>query len=257
MNRILIACIFVLLHSSAHQSVADLEAAKNRFNEGTTFLNDGKYEKAIQTFSALINEEQFAPELFLQIGNAHYRLQEDGSAALSYRRALLLNSNLLEAKQNLSLIKEKVGFIDTDSLGSHQILSLSDEAFISALLAISLWLIGFGITLIILKIRYRKATLTLLIIGAMCASASAFLSRAKDSIRPDSRTHVVTKNNAKARTAPAQSSSTILPLPPGSSVILISKRDTWSYVKLPNELHGWVRTESLESLWPYDPEFSD
>ena len=257
MCRIVIVFIIILLYSSANQSIADLANTEDDFARGTELLNEGKYEKALQSFTSLINEEQFAPELFLQMGNAHYRLQNIGSAALSYRRALLLKSSLLEARQNLTLIKDKVGFIDTEPLDSHQILITFNESFITTLLAFSLWLIGIGITLIILKIRYRKSAFTLLFIGALCASFSAVLSRAKDSTRPDPRTNIVTKNNTVARTAPAQSASTIITLPPGSSVILISGRGTWSYVKLPNELHGWVRTESLESLWPYNPEFSD
>lgn len=257
MHRIVIAFIFILNCSSANQSIADLAGAEDNFDRGTAFLNEEKYEKSIQSFTSLINKEQFAPELFLQMGNAHYRLQNIGSAALSYRRALLLKSSLLEARQNLNLIKDKVEFVDAESLESHQILTSSNESFISTLLAIGLWLIGIGITLIILKIRYRKSALTLLFIGALSASSSAVLSRAKDSTRPDPRTNIVTKNNTTARTAPAQSASKIITLPPGSSVILISERDTWSYVKLPKELHGWVTTESLESLWPYNPEFSD
>ncbi len=257
MCRIVIVFIIILIYSSANQSIADLANTEDDFARGTELLNEGKYEKALQSFTSLINEEQFAPELFLQMGNAHYRLQNIGSAALSYRRALLLKSSLLEARQNLTLIKDKVGFIDTEPLDSHQILITFNESFITTLLAFSLWLIGIGIALSILKIRYKKSTLTLLFIGSLCAISSAILSRAKDSSRPDPRTNIVAKANTSARTSPAQSSSAIITLPPGSSVILISERDTWSYVKLPKELHGWVRTESLEPLWPYNPEFSD
>lgn len=257
MCRIGIVFIIILLYSSANQSIADLANSEDGFTRGTEFLNQGKYEKALQNFTSFINKEQFAPELFLQMGNAHYRLQDIGSAALSYRRALLLKSSLLEARQNLTLIKDKVGFIDTEPLDSHQILISFNESFITTLLAFSLWLIGIGIALIILKKQRKKSTLTLLFIGTLCAIFSVILSRSKDSSRPDPRTNIVTKANTSALTSPAQSSSAIITLPPGSSVILISKRDAWSYVKLPKELHGWVRTESLEPLWPYDPEFSD
>ncbi|MEE2807698.1 MAG: hypothetical protein VYB73_00175 [Verrucomicrobiota bacterium] len=241
----------------ADQSIADLNKAEETFNKGTALLNDSKYEEALQSFTSLINEEKFAPELFLQIGNAQYRLQNIGLAALSYRRALLLKSNLLEARQNLNLIKNKLGFVDSDPLNPSQVLVSSNESLIGTLLTISLWLIGIGAALLILKFRYKRSAITLLIIGSLCASSSAILSKVRDSFRPDPRTNIVIKNNTVARTAPAQSASTIIPLPPGSSVILVTVRDTWSYVKLPKELHGWIKTDSLESLWPYDPEFSD
>ena len=58
MSRTLIAFIFVLLYSSANQSVADLTEAEDNFARGSAFLNDDKYEKALQSFTSLINEEQ-------------------------------------------------------------------------------------------------------------------------------------------------------------------------------------------------------
>ena len=257
MLRTIIISIFIFSHSLAAQSIEDLDRAEETFKKGTLLLNTNKYKEAIEQFTTLINEKQFAPELFLQMGNAHYRLQNIGLAALSYRRAILLKSNSAEARQNLGLIKDKTGFVDTDPSNPNQILTSSNESLIGTLLAISLWLIGIGIAMIILKIRYRRSAIAILIIGSLCASSSAFLSKSRDSSRPNHRTNIVIKNNATAHTGPAQSASTIITLPPGSSVILVTVRDKWSYVKLPNELHGWIKTESLESLWPYDPEFSD
>lgn len=257
MLRTIIISIVIFFHSLAAQSMADLDRPEETFKKGTLLLNKNKYKEAIEQFTTLINQKQFAPELFLQMGNAHYRLQNIGLAALSYRRALLLKSNSAEARQNLELIKDKTGFVDTDPSDSNQILSLSNESLIGTLLAISLWLIGIGIALIILKIRHRKSAFALLIVGSLSATLSTFLSKARDSSRPDHRTNIVIKNDSTAHTGPAQSASIIIKLPPGSSVILVTARDNWSYVKLPNELHGWIKTESLESLWPYDPEFSD
>jgi hypothetical protein len=60
MHRIVIAFIFILNCSSADQSIADLAGAEDNFDRGTAFLNEEKYEKSIQSFTSLINKEQFA-----------------------------------------------------------------------------------------------------------------------------------------------------------------------------------------------------
>ena len=130
MLRTIIISIVIFLHSLAAQSMADLDRPEETFKKGTLLLNKNKYKEAIEQFTTLINQKQFAPELFLQMGNAHYRLQNIGLAALSYRRALLLKSNSAEARQNLELIKDKTGFVDTDPSDSNQILNLSNEALI-------------------------------------------------------------------------------------------------------------------------------
>jgi hypothetical protein len=52
--------------------------------------------------------------------------------------------------------------------------------------------------------------------------------------------------NTEARLATADNANTVLALPAGSEVKLLSTRGDWSYAALPNNLRGWIPTNSAE-----------
>jgi hypothetical protein len=57
---------------------------------------------------------------------------------------------------------------------------------------------------------------------------------------------IVLGRNIEARLATAENANTVLALPPGSEVMLLSTRGDWSYAALPNNLQGWIPTRSAE-----------
>ena len=56
----------------------------------------------------------------------------------------------------------------------------------------------------------------------------------------------MTKKNIQARLATAESAGTVLLLPPGSEVKILSTRGDWCYAALPNDLRGWIPAQSAE-----------
>ena len=72
---------------------------------------------------------------------------------------------------------------------------------------------------------------------------------------------VVTSKETRAYAGASTTSSSLVQLPPGSQVRRIEDRESWSYVEFHNEnpppggrdIRGWVHTESITPLWPYDP----
>ena len=59
---------------------------------------------------------------------------------------------------------------------------------------------------------------------------------------------IVTGKNIDARLATADNANSVLALPPGSEINLLSTRGDWSYAALPNNLRGWIPTKSAESV---------
>ena len=50
----------------------------------------------------------------------------------------------------------------------------------------------------------------------------------------------------EARLATADNANTVLALPPGSEIKILSTRGDWIYAALPNHLHGWLPAKSAE-----------
>jgi hypothetical protein len=68
---------------------------------------------------------------------------------------------------------------------------------------------------------------------------------------------VVTGTELKAYTAPARAAGTVIDLPPGSQISRVSRRGDWDYVDVPGELRGWVPSDAVTTLWPYDSALAD
>jgi hypothetical protein len=59
---------------------------------------------------------------------------------------------------------------------------------------------------------------------------------------------IVTGMNVQARVATADNANSVLALPPGSEIRLLSNRGDWIYAALPNNLRGWVPAKSAEAV---------
>jgi hypothetical protein len=58
----------------------------------------------------------------------------------------------------------------------------------------------------------------------------------------------VTGKNVQARLATADNASSVLALPPGSEIKVLSERGDWIYAALPNDLLGWIPAKSAERV---------
>jgi hypothetical protein len=51
-----------------------------------------------------------------------------------------------------------------------------------------------------------------------------------------------------ARIATADSAQTVLALPAGSAIKVLSERGDWLYAALPNDQHGWIPASAVERV---------
>jgi hypothetical protein len=59
---------------------------------------------------------------------------------------------------------------------------------------------------------------------------------------------IVTGKNVQARLATADSANSVLALPPGSEVKILSTRGDWIYAALPNTLRGWIPAKDAQQV---------
>jgi hypothetical protein len=56
----------------------------------------------------------------------------------------------------------------------------------------------------------------------------------------------VTGKDVQARLATADTANSVLALPEGSEIKILSTRGDWIYAALPNNLRGWIPAKSTE-----------
>ena len=59
---------------------------------------------------------------------------------------------------------------------------------------------------------------------------------------------VVTGKDVQARLATADTANSVLALPAGSEIKILSTRGDWIYAALPNNLRGWIPAKNAEQV---------
>jgi tetratricopeptide (TPR) repeat protein len=235
-----------------------LASAEDAFNDGNVAYEAGMYQEAHHLYQSMVDDGQVAAGLFYNLGNAAYRLDRDGEAALWYRRAIAIDPIHAEARQNLRVIENKTGFIQPVSNSTQRFLDHFSHRQLVILLSFAFWgtVLSF-LTLLLAttpsplgrgKIALIAARVLSLVLLTFCAVVMGLQSQR----RPIDTSAVVVSDNAVARTSPYTDAKDVIALPPGSQLVRLEDRGPWAYVGIGDDIRGWLRAEEIASLWPYE-----
>jgi hypothetical protein len=253
MSRLILGVVLLL---NGLSPLTRLQAATDSYSRGIAAFESKDYAAARDAFTAVIQSDQkISADLLFNLGNTFFRLGEPGTAALWYRRALLLDPTDFATRQNLRLLGGLTGFLEFGS-------EIRGALPIVTSVAISAgWLAAISLAaLIFLRPRGRaRAWLWAGLVTCILITGAA-LGILWKRVPPSevARRAVVTKK-VSALAAPTPTAGEIIDLPAGSEVSVKETRDSWSYVEIPGDRArvgsvGWVPREALSPLWPYSVE---
>jgi Ca-activated chloride channel family protein len=85
--------------------------SKLTYNLGNSLYKEGKFEKALQSYSKLIENESnisIKQKSIYNMGNTLYQMNKLEESVLAYKKALELNSTDMNAKYNLEFVREQI-----------------------------------------------------------------------------------------------------------------------------------------------------
>jgi tetratricopeptide (TPR) repeat protein len=234
----------VALFCCAISARADEQAAFTRANEE---FAGGHFQEAIQLYDSIVQSGRADAAVFYNLGNAWYRSGNPGRAILNYQRALALDPNHPEAQANLRLVREKSRALELRRTGVERAVERARSGQLSVAAAAGFWI---GVLCLAGTLMTRRRT-TLAVIGVLSlligtsAAAALYLRETGSSGRTVA---IVVEEKTEARVATADSAGSVLTLPPGSEVQVLSTRGDWIYAALPNDLRGWIPAASAERV---------
>jgi tetratricopeptide (TPR) repeat protein len=204
----------------------------------------GKFKEAIGGYEALVQSRQWSANLFYDLGNAYFRTQDFGRAILNYERALALDQRHPESGANLRVARDEARALEMQPDWIERHLELVSVTRYGIVAAIAFW-IGAFCLVIIWRARPRpaKATALAILSFAICAGAALAIHQIE---RAQEGAAIVTGNDVQARLATADNANSVLALPPGSEIKILSTRGDWIYAALPNSLRGWIPAKDAE-----------
>ena len=257
--NIIITFLFLAVCSitSLSQSKFQPSVVNEKFLEANSLYNDSKYEQSIQVYLQILDSGAHSSELYFNIGNAYYRLNDIANSILYYEKSLKLDSSDNDVINNLNMVKNAL--IDDIAVVPT---SFFDEQLnkISNLLDYSLWglvLISLSFIFLLLFIIYffsnkpiiKRTAFTSLFFIIMIITFTAWIS-----INAYEKNHlekyaIIFSTKIEIKADPNERSENLLTLHLGTKVRIIDNfNDEWLKIKLVNGQEGWIKNNQIKII---------
>jgi tetratricopeptide (TPR) repeat protein len=225
-----------------------LAQSDSQFAKANQEFAQGHFKEAIAGYEALVRGGQWNANLFYNLGNAYFRTRDFGRAILNYERALALDNHHPEATANLQIARDEARALEMQPTKLEHYLQFATINEYSIGAAVALWLGIFGIAAMIFARRRSAALLSLSILCLLVCALAVWAIHTLDNGSEGRGLAIVTGSDVQARLATADTANSVLALPPGSEIKILSTRGDWMYAALPNDLHGWIQTKNAEQV---------
>src|SRR6266536_4246280 len=229
------------ISSLSAQADADFAKANRDFAQG-------HFKEAISGYEALIRDGQWTANVFDDLGNAYFRAGDFGRAILNYERALVLEPHHPEATANLQIARDEAHALELQPGRLERYLEFASVNQHTVTAAVAFWIATFCLAVLVFTRRRSRATLTLLLVMLLISAGGIVATWQLERGSEGSALAVVTGKDVQARLATADTANSVLALPPGSEVKIVSTRGDWIYAALPNNLRGWIPAKNAEEV---------
>ena len=219
-----------------------------QFEKANQEYAQGNFKEAIAGYEALVHSGQWNANLFYDLGNAYFRTRDFGRAILNYERALALDRRHPEATANLQIARDESRALELQPTRLERYFQFASINQYTIAAAVAFWLGIFGIVVLIFARRRSTAVMALSVLCLLVCIAGVWAIRILDNGSEGRGLAIVTANDVQARLATADTANSVLVLPPGSEIKILSTRGDWMYAALPNDLRGWIQTKNAEQV---------
>ena len=226
------------------------------FEQANTLYNQGKYAEAIDKYTIILDTGNHSTELYFNLANAHYKLNNIAPSIYYYEKALILSPNDEEIKNNMAFAKNMtIDAIDVipETGWSKFVKSttniMSFDAWAKASVA---FVFCFVILFLIYYFAYSTLNKRLAFISSLTSLLLLCISLVfafhKFNIDKKNKPAIVFAQESKVKSEPNSRSEESFRLHEGTKVQVLDTVNNWKKIKLAGGKTGWVVTEDIKLL---------
>lgn len=216
--------------------------------DGNTAFAQGDYAAAVRSYETAIAAGTTSAGLYYNLGMAQVRNSERPAAAVSFRRAIMLDPQMIDARMALSELEKSQGV----SVRTGWPEKVAEKAPLQPLMIAGNVVAWAGAFLFLFGV-FRKggkaifaAVVFVLLGGAMLAAG--YLADPK--IQEASAGVISADGGAALLSAPADQSDTIAKLPACSPVKILKQSGDWTYCEASGGQKGWTSAKAITPVLP-------
>lgn len=226
------------------------------FEKGNALYNKGQYAEAIEKYEDILDGGQHSAEVYYNLANAHYKINNIAPSIFYYEKALQLKPNDPDIKNNRTFAQNmKVdGFGEARQVGFTRIINntinlLSFDHWailgvVSALLFVVLYLIYY----FSYNTNRKRLAFVFSLISVIIAFVAIAMAFQKYSLDKKDNPAIVFAQESKIKTDPNTSSEEVLRVHEGTKVQVLEAFNDWKKVKVSNGSEGWIPSEDIKLL---------
>ncbi|MBT3755935.1 MAG: hypothetical protein HOK80_00970 [Candidatus Cloacimonetes bacterium] len=252
MKKLIYSLLFLLLSVSIF--------ADNQIDliqqDAISSYNDKDYQTALEKFSLLENEGIINADLYYNIGNCYFRINEVGRSILYFKKAIKVRSDHSAARRNLeyalTFTIDKQESDDQSVIRSFWLRAF-DSISINLLAIITLIIFSIIIMFICLMIIYyknREKTVPIFITTIFIFLFLVFFIISILKWQEFNKTDeaVLLSTSAIGYSGPGEDFTRVFTIHEGMIFTIEKSEDNWSLIKLENGLGGWINKDTYVKI---------
>lgn len=249
MKKIILLLVFSILSNVLLSNNEEI------FKQGNEFYRQGNYQEAINSYKLILDNGKHSFELYFNLGNSYYKINDITSAKLYYEKAKKISPYDEELLKNLnitnSLLIDKIDKLEdpiTTKIINYffEIFNYKIWGYISLIFAF----IIFPFFVLYKKsksIESQKIYLSIFIISLFICFLSLFASL-KESKKLNEIKAIVYSHNSYIKSEPKDSSEDLFILHEGTLLLILEKSEGWAKIKLEDGKMGWIKQNDISEI---------
>ncbi|MAP55777.1 tetratricopeptide repeat protein [Altibacter sp.] len=246
----------ILIIFTALLSISGLTQNDALFEQGKELYKAEKYQDAVDAWMKILESEQHSAALYFNIANAHYKLNNIGPSVYYYEKALQLDPNDSDIKNNLAFAENaRIDVIEP----LPQTLFKRWYQRIAGIMTFDGWAVTatvFSTLFVLLFLGYyfsvserrKRILFTAAIISICVALATMVLAFKTYDDAQRYRPAIIFAEETEVRSEPTMGSETAFLLHEGTKVMIRDREGEWYRISLADGKDGWIPASELKEL---------
>lgn len=226
------------------------------FDEGNTAYNEGDYTAAIEYYEQILENGQESAEVYFNLANAHYKLNNVAPSVFYYEKALQLDPRDKDIQNNLVFAENMVldDIEEVEKSGFARIwnnillvLSYNQWAWLGVILSF-LFAGSFLLYYFSRKSGLKRTFFTMSVVFLIISALAVVFAFQQKSFYTDNQFAVIFSEAAAVRNEPTLRGNEIYTLHAGTKVEVLETYQNWVKFELVNGNEGWIEEENLKFL---------
>ena len=244
---ILFLCLFSVFGFSQNDTA---------FEEANALYNQGKYAEAIDSYESILDSNEHSAELYFNLGNANYKLNNIAPSVYYFEKALQLRPKDKEILNNLAFAKnmtidaiDKVPEVGFSRISKNIVKTMSADAWAKmAIGGVMLFVLLFLMYHFAYATARKRIAFIVSICGLLVACFSIIMAFQKAHLDKRDNPAIVFAQESRVKADPNKTSEEVFRLHEGTKVQVMEAYEDWNKIMLSDNSIGWIPSKDIKLL---------